>query len=95
MHPAGVLFFDKAGNEVGGLAVTDLDPGRVLALAFDNANFDAIGLMNRISPDGKDASAGLLINSRPPEGLESPAAGKASARSRGRSRAAFARRTSR
>lgn len=78
VHPAGMLFFDKKGGEVGGLAITDLDPGRVLALAFDNSNFDAMGFWNRISPDGKDATAGVVINSRPPESLASPAAAKAS-----------------
>src|SRR6476659_2090471 len=56
VHPAGILFFDGGGSEVGGLAVSDLNPGRVLALAFDNSNADAIGLQNRITPDGKDAT---------------------------------------
>jgi len=69
INPAGLVFFDAAGNEVGGLAITDLAPGRVLALAFDNPNFDAIGLQNRISHDGKDATAGLVINSRAAESL--------------------------
>lgn len=78
VHPAGMLFFNKAGTEVGGLAITDLDPGRVLALAFDNSNFDAIGVMNRISPDGRDATAGMVINSRSSESLGSIAAAKAS-----------------
>lgn len=78
--PAGMLFFDQAGNEVGGLAVTDLDPGRVLALSFDYTNFDALGMQTRISPDGKDASAGLVINSRPSEQLEPVAAGKSAVR---------------
>jgi hypothetical protein len=78
--PAGMLFFDQAGNEVGGLAVTDLAPGRVLALSFDYTNFDAVGMQTRISPDGKEASAGLVINSRPPEQLEPLAAGKAAVR---------------
>jgi hypothetical protein len=77
INPAGMVFFDTGGSEVGGLAVTDLKPGRVLALAFDNPNMDAIGLQNRISPDGKDATAGLVINSRPDDNLTATAAIKA------------------
>ena len=80
VSPAGLVFFDEAGDEVGGLAVTDLAPGRVLALAFDYPNFDAIGMQARISPDGKDATAGLVINSRPPADLAPPAAASAAAR---------------
>jgi len=80
VHPAGLVFFDTSGGEVGGLAVTDLNPGRVLALAFDNSNVDAIGLWNHISPDGKDATAGLVINSRPDENLTATAAVKAAMR---------------
>ena len=77
--PAGMVFFDATGNEVGGLAVTDLAPGRVLALAFDYPNWDAIGLQTRITQDGKDAKVGLVINSRPPAELDPQAAGKVAA----------------
>jgi hypothetical protein len=80
VHPAGMLFFDDGGSEVGGIAVTDLNPGRVLALAFDNSNADAIGIQNRIMPDGKDATAGLVINARVPDALDASAAVNASKR---------------
>jgi len=80
VHPAGILFFDGGGSEVGGLAVSDQNPGRVLALAFDNSNADAIGLQNRITPDGKDATAGLVINARVPDALDAIAAGEAAKR---------------
>lgn len=70
VHPAGIIFYDTKGNEVGGLAVTDAEMGKVSALAFDYQNYDAIGLMTRVSPDGKDAVAGLQINSRPPADLD-------------------------
>ena len=80
MHPAGVVFFDAGGSEVGGLAVTDLNPGRVLALAFDNSNADAVGVLNRITPDGKDATAGLVINARVSDALDASAAAKAAMR---------------
>jgi hypothetical protein len=54
----------------GGLALTDLQAGHVSALAFDYANADATALFTRISPDGKDASTGLVINGRPDESLD-------------------------
>jgi hypothetical protein len=75
--PAGILFMNGKGDEVGGLALTDLDKGRVSALAFDYANMDALGLMTRITPDGKDSVAGLIINSRPDESLDPLAAARA------------------
>jgi len=41
---------------------------------------DAMGLMTRISPDGKDAMAGLVINSRPDESLDLASASRSSVR---------------
>jgi hypothetical protein len=41
---------------------------------------DAMGLLTHISPDGKDASAGLVINSRPDESLDPASAGRSSVR---------------
>jgi hypothetical protein len=70
VSPAGMVFYNAAGDEVGGLALTDLESGRLSALAFDYASMDAMALMTRISPDGKDAIAGLVINSRPDESLD-------------------------
>jgi hypothetical protein len=78
--PAGIIFFNAAGDEVGGLALTDLQPGRVSALAFDYSNADATALVTRISPDGKDASAGLVINSRPDESLDAGSAARTGVR---------------
>ncbi|WP_437735018.1 hypothetical protein [Sorangium sp. So ce1335] len=46
------------------------------ALALDYPNYDAMGLVTRISPDGADALAGFLINSRTPQDLDVIAAGK-------------------
>ena len=43
--PAGLVFYDRKGNEVDGLALTDVQAGKVSALAFDNPNMDAIGLI--------------------------------------------------
>ena len=65
ISPAGIVFYNAAGDEVGGLALTDMEAGRLSALVFDYESMDAMGLVTRISPDGKDATAGLVINSRP------------------------------
>jgi hypothetical protein len=70
VHPAGIVFYDAKGSEVGGLAITDASMGKVSALAFDYPNYDAIGMLTRVSPDGKSAVAGLHINSRPPKDLD-------------------------
>lgn len=64
--PAGLVFYDRRGNEVGGLALTDVEGGKVSALAFDNPNMDAIGLMTRIGADGEPISSGLQINQAVP-----------------------------
>ncbi|WP_437335999.1 hypothetical protein [Sorangium sp. So ce394] len=80
VHPAGMVFYDARGNEVGGLAITDAGTGKVGALALDYPNYDAMGLVTRISPDGADALAGFLINSRPPQDLDVIAAGKVAQR---------------
>jgi len=70
VHPAGIVFYDAKGSEMGGIAITDASTGRVSALAFDYPNYDAMGMVTRVSPDGKDALAGLQINSRPPADLD-------------------------
>jgi hypothetical protein len=77
VQPAGLVFYDAKGNEVGGLAITDAKMGKVDALAFDYPNYDAIGLLTRIAPDGKDVLAGLQINSHPPADLSIAEAAKA------------------
>ena len=69
VSPAGVVFYDRKGNEVGGLALTDVEAGKVSALAFDNPNMDAIGLMTRIGADGEPISSGLQINQAMPASL--------------------------
>ena len=66
--PAGLVFYDRKGNEVGGLALTDVEAGKVSALAFDYPNMDAIGLVTRVGPDGTPLSSGLQINQQPPRG---------------------------
>ena len=66
VSPAGLVFYDRKGNEVGGLALTDVEAGKVSALAFDNPNMDAIGLLTRIGADGEPISSGLQINQAVP-----------------------------
>lgn len=70
VQPAGIVFYDAEGSEVGGLAITDAEMGNVSALAFDYPNYDAMGMVTRVSPDGSDAVAGIHINSRPPADLD-------------------------
>ena len=70
VQPAGIVFYDANGSEVGGLAITDAAMGKVSALAFDYPNYDAMGMLTRVSADGKDAVAGIHINSRPPADLD-------------------------
>ncbi|MGY0556973.1 hypothetical protein [Lysobacter sp. A421] len=70
VHPAGIVFYDAGGSEMGGLAITDASIGKVSALAFDYPNYDAMGMVTRVSPDGKSALTGLHINSRPPADLD-------------------------
>ena len=77
VNPAGIVFFDERGDEVGGLALSNPEHGRVSALAFDYSDSDAMGLVTRISPDSSNATAGLVINSRPDKTLKGPAAMKA------------------
>lgn len=70
VQPAGLVFYDAKGSEVGGLAITDASMGKVSALAFDYPNYDAMGMITHVSADGKEALAGLHINSRPPSELD-------------------------
>ncbi|MGY0613108.1 MULTISPECIES: hypothetical protein [unclassified Luteimonas] len=70
VQPAGIVLYDANGNEVGGVAITDAKMGKVSALAFDYPNYDAMGMITRVSPDGKEAVAGIHINSRPPADLD-------------------------
>jgi hypothetical protein len=74
--PAGMIFYDSKGNEVGGLAVSDQQAGKLSALAFDYPNYDALGLTTQVSADGKSATAGLRINSRPPADFDIDQASK-------------------
>ncbi|MCL7713329.1 hypothetical protein [Stenotrophomonas mori] len=70
VQPAGLVFYDAKGDEMGGLALTDTPAGRIAALAFDYPNYDALGLVTRVGADNRSAMTGLQINSHPPAGLD-------------------------
>lgn len=76
INPAGLVFFNDKGDEVGGLALSEPGGGRLSALAFDYPNVDAMGLLTRVTGDGKDATAGLVINSRPPAQMSAASAAR-------------------
>lgn len=74
--PAGIVFYDAKGSEMGGLALTDAEGNRVGALVFDYPNFDAIGMRSVLNEDGTESTTGLVINSRPPANLDALEASK-------------------
>lgn len=71
VQPAGILFYDAHGTEVGGLALSSPNDGRLSALVFDYGYTDAVGMLTHIDPASGDARAGIIINSRPDPSLSS------------------------
>ena len=62
--PAGLIFYDKNGDERGGLAITDNEETNLNALAFDYQNADAIGILAQDNKHDNYFRAGLLINDK-------------------------------
>ncbi|MDR2271235.1 MAG: hypothetical protein LBF27_10055 [Sphingobacterium sp.] len=62
--PAGLIFYDKNGDERGGLAITDNEETNLNALAFDYQNADAIGILAQDNKNDNYFRAGLLINDK-------------------------------
>lgn len=62
--PAGILFYDEKGDEIGGIALSTVDGSGLRAVAFDYANADAIGLLAQEDLQGDNFRAGLLINDK-------------------------------
>ncbi|MBD1426110.1 hypothetical protein [Sphingobacterium arenae] len=62
--PAGLIFYDKNGDERGGLAITDNEETNLNALAFDYQNADAIGLLAQDNKKDNYFRAGLMINDK-------------------------------
>ena len=65
MKPAGIIFYDEKGDEVGGIALSTINNKSGLrALALDYANADAIGFLSQDDLDGDNFRAGILINDK-------------------------------
>ena len=62
--PAGLIFYDKNGDERGGLAITDNEETNLNALAFDYQNADAIGILAQDNKHDNYFRAGLIINDK-------------------------------
>jgi hypothetical protein len=66
--PAGLLFYDEAENEIGGLALAPDKRGDLAALLFDYDKHEAGGFYRRSMPDGS-GYATFFINDAAPEGM--------------------------
>ena len=64
VHPAGIIFYDKKGDERGGIAITDTEETNFNALAFDYQNADAVGLFAQDNKNDNYFKAGLIINDK-------------------------------
>lgn len=62
--PAGLIFYDKNGDERGGLAITDTEITNFNALAFDYQNADAVGMFAQDNKEDNYFKAGLIINDK-------------------------------
>ncbi len=62
--PAGLIFYDKNGDERGGLAITDNKETNLNALSFDYQNADAIGILAQDNKHDNYFRAGLVINDK-------------------------------
>lgn len=64
VNPAGIIFYDKNGDERGGIAITDNEKTNFNALAFDYQNADAVGLFAQDNKNDNYFKAGLIINDK-------------------------------
>lgn len=62
--PAGIVFYDEKGDEIGGIALSTINDSGLRAIAFDYANADAIGLLTQEDLNGNNFKAGILINDK-------------------------------
>ena len=67
VSPAGIIFYDKQGNECGGLALSGKDKTDIGALVLDYSNMDAVGMRVIDTEDG-DYNAGFIVNDPSPKG---------------------------
>ena len=62
--PAGLIFYDRNGDERGGIAITDNAETNLNALAFDYQNADAVGILAQDNKHDDYFRAGLIINDK-------------------------------
>lgn len=66
--PAGLLFYDKKGDERGGIVISERDNMNLNAIAFDYHNADAIGMIAQDNLLTNYFKAGLTINDKDTSG---------------------------
>jgi|SRR5690606_6270386 len=64
VNPAGIIFYDKQGDERGGIAITDNETTNLNAIALDYQNADAIGILAQDNKEDSYFKAGLIINDK-------------------------------
>lgn len=62
VSPAGLIFYNDQGNEVGGIAISEKGKTGTRAIAFDYSNTDAIGLLAWEDVESQNYRSGLIIN---------------------------------
>lgn len=62
--PAGIIFYDKKGDERGGIAISELDNLNINAISFDYQNADAIGMYAQDNLVTNYFKAGISINDK-------------------------------
>lgn len=64
VNPAGIIFYDKNGDERGGIAITDNEITNLNAIALDYQNADAVGVLAQDNKEDSYFKAGLIINDK-------------------------------
>lgn len=62
--PAGLIFYDKNGDERGGIAISEHEQMNLNAISFDYQNADAIGIYAQDDQKSNYFRAGLTINDK-------------------------------
>jgi hypothetical protein len=62
--PAGILFYDKKGDERGGIAISEHENLNLNAISFDYQNADAIGMYAQDNLLTNYFKAGITINDK-------------------------------
>lgn len=62
--PAGIIFYDKKGDERGGIAISERDNMNLNAIAFDYQNADAVGMYAQDNLITNYFKAGITINDK-------------------------------